>query len=90
MKNRPKPTIGPLDTAQRCRRELGRVYRACRFREITPDELRAYISALRTLAELIEVGDIESRLTKAETALERRASNAKTEEVNHASAPRAH
>ena len=89
MTKKQKPTIGPLDTVQRCRRELGRVYRACRYREVTPDELRAYIYALRTLAELIEVGEIEGRLTGLEAALERR-QNAKTGEGDYASAPRAH
>ena len=85
-----KPAIGPLDTLQRCRRELGRCYRAARIHEITSDELRAFTHTLKTLAELIEAGEIENRLTELEAALERRASNAKTEEVNHASAARAH
>ena len=89
MTKKRKPTIGPLDTLQRCRRELGRCYRACRNHEIRADELRAYVYALKTLAELIEVGEFESRLDGLEGALERRA-NAKTGEVNYASAPRAH
>ncbi len=84
-----KPTIGPLDTLQRCRRELGRCYRACRNHEIKPDELRVFVYALKTLAELIEVGEFENRLTELEEMLERRA-NAKTAAGDYASAPRAH
>ncbi len=90
MTKKQKPTIGPLDTLRRCRRELGRCYRAARIHEITSDELRAFTHTLKTLAELIEADEIENRLAKLETALERRARNAKTEEVNHASAARAH
>ena len=89
MTSQQKPTVGPLDTTQRCRRELGRCYRACRNGEVKPDELRVFVYALKTLAELIEVGEIESRLDRLEGALERKA-NAKTGEVNYASAPRAH
>ncbi len=89
MTKKQKPTIGPLDTLIRCRRELGRCYRACRNREIRADELRVFVYALKTLAELIEVGEFENRLTELEEMLERRA-NAKTAAGDYASAPRAH
>ena len=89
MTKKQKPTIGPLDTLQRCRRELGRCYRACRNHEIRADELRVFVYALKTLAELIEDGEFENRLTELETALERRP-NAKAGEGDYASAARAH
>ena len=89
MTSKRKPTIGPLDTLQRVRRELGRCYRAGRNHEIRADELRVFVYALKTLAELIEAGEFETRLTGLEAALERR-QNAKTGAGDYASAPRAH
>ena len=70
MNNRRKPTIGPLDSLQRVRRELGRVYKLARRGELETDQLRAFTHCLKVMAELIEAGDLEKRLDAVEQAME--------------------
>jgi len=65
MKKR-KPRIGPLDTAIRCRMELGRQYRRAVNDEITAKELMAFTHCLRTVADLVFLGELEVRLTAIE------------------------
>ncbi len=61
-----KPRVGPLDTVQAVRRELGRVYRAARCAEIETDKLRAFTYCLRELRECLVSTELEARLTALE------------------------
>ncbi len=67
-----KVRVGPLDNMRRCRRELSRVYRECRNGGISTDQLKAFTHCLRTLAEMIEAGELEDRLDHVEEAMERK------------------
>ena len=49
MKSNRKPRVGPLDTVQAVRRELGRVYRLARYGDLETDTLRAFVYTLNTL-----------------------------------------
>ncbi len=66
MTSNRKPRVGPLDTAQAVRRELGRVYRLARYGEIETDQLRAFTYCLRELRECLVASDLEARLTVLE------------------------
>ena len=66
MKQQRGPRIGPLNTVQSVRRELGRVYRLARKGEITIEELRAFTYALKILSELVEHAELEGRLDALE------------------------
>ena len=57
MTSNRKPRVGPLDTVQAVRRELGRVYRAARCGEIETDKLRAFTYCLRELRECLVVSE---------------------------------
>ena len=67
MTQKRAPRIGPLDTAIRCRMELGRQYRRAVNEEITSKELLAFTHALKTIADMIFLGELEARLTMIET-----------------------
>ena len=67
MKQQRGPRIGPLNTVQSVRRELGRVYRLARLGEIEVEQLRAFTYSLKILAELVENAELEERLDVLET-----------------------
>jgi len=60
---------GPLDTAIRCRREMGRVYREARNGELEPAELKGFIYALSEIRKAISEGEFELRLDRVEDAV---------------------
>jgi len=60
------PAVGPLDTAIRCRQELGRQYRRFVRGELDAKDLMVATHALKTLAELGILSEVEKRLTAIE------------------------
>jgi len=60
------PAVGPLDTAIRCRQELGRQYRRFVRGELEAKDLMVATHALKTLAELGILSEVEKRLTVIE------------------------
>ena len=67
MKQQSGPRIGPLNTVQSVRRELGRVYRLASLGEIEVEKLRAFTYSHKILAELVENAELEERLDVLET-----------------------
>jgi len=67
MADKRGPRIGPLNTVQSVRRELGRVYRLARLGLIEVEQLRAFTYSLKILAELVENAELEERLDVLET-----------------------
>ena len=63
-----KPRVGPLDSLQAVRRELGRVYRLTRQGQIPPADLSRYAYTLKIMADIIAGSDIERRIDALETA----------------------
>jgi len=61
-----KLRIGPLNSVNSVRRELGKCYREARRGEIGIDELRAFTYCLKELRESLVISDIETRLETLE------------------------
>ncbi len=56
----------PLATLADVRSELGKIYRESRAGRISPSDLTRYCYALRQLADLISLVEIETRLDRLE------------------------
>jgi hypothetical protein len=61
-----KPRIGALDSVGGVRRELARIYKLWRYRELDDSQIRAGVCALRELREALVASDLESRITALE------------------------
>ncbi len=68
MTSNRKPRVGPLDTVQAVRRELGRVYRLARCGDLETDTLRAFVYTLKELRESLVSGELERRVEALERA----------------------
>ena len=55
-----------LDRLSDIRREMGSIYRASREGKLDPADLSRYVYALRSIAELVEAEQIESRIEALE------------------------
>ena len=58
--------VGKLDTARDVRRELARLYRACRRGDVLPSDGSKIASILGLIIRSIETVDIEERLDRLE------------------------
>lgn len=58
--------VGRLDTLPRIRREMQRKYAAAAGGLIPPSDLTRYIFALKAMAEVIQMVELEARLTALE------------------------
>ncbi len=68
MKSNRKPRVGPLDTVQAVRREMGRIYRLARYGELEIDSLRAFVYTLKELRESLPASGFGGEETAMETA----------------------
>ena len=65
--NNPAPVrVGKLDTAREVRRELARLYRACRRGDVVPSDGSKMANILGLIARSIETAEIEERLERLE------------------------
>ena len=58
--------VGRLDTARDVRRELARLYRACRRGDVMPSDGSKMASILGLIIRSIETNEIEERLQRLE------------------------
>jgi hypothetical protein len=63
------PRIGPLKDTRDCSRELGRIYRLYRSRDIDEIEAKCCTYILKTLSSIIRDNDFETRLEALEAQL---------------------
>lgn len=60
------PRIGNLLTASDCRREIAKVYKLGRRKDIQTSDMTRFASVLQILINAIREGDLESRLEQLE------------------------
>ena len=65
----PAIRVGRLDTADRVRRELARVYKDARCRRIEAGDASKLASVLGLIVRIVETSDIERRLAEIERRL---------------------
>lgn len=58
--------VGRLDTLPRIRREMQRKYQQAAAGQIMPADLTRYVFALKAMAEVIQMVELEARLTALE------------------------
>ena len=67
--NKNTPRIGNLLTASDCRREIAKVYKLGRRKDIETSDMTRFASVLQILINAIREGDLESRLEQLEQQL---------------------
>ena len=65
----PAIRVGRLDTADRVRRELARVYKDARCRRIEAGDASKLASVLGLIVRIVETSDIERRLNALEARI---------------------
>ena len=67
--NKNTPRIGNLLTASDCRREIAKIYKLGRRKDIETQDMTRFASVLQMLINAIREGDLESRLEQLEQQL---------------------
>jgi hypothetical protein len=62
----PPPRVGPLNTIQRIRGEMARLYKEARAGAVKTEDASRLAFILMSLARLIETSDLEDRLNTIE------------------------
>ena len=65
----PRPRRSPLNSSDRCRREVERIYRAVQDGELREEQATKRAHLVWTIHRMIETGDLEKRLVALEARL---------------------